>query len=76
VLAKRVLQAHVALRLGLEAAADWPGGFMQEIDAMRDRCSGRGKQTLQRCVGTIEFWSSRLQECSGGTARLRPAKLL
>jgi hypothetical protein len=74
VLAKRVPQAHAALRLALEAVADWPGGFMREIDAMRDRWSGRGKQTLHRCVGAIEFWSSRPQECSGGDCKIRPSQ--
>lgn len=62
-------EAHVALRLGLEAVATaWPESFLQEIDAMRDRWGGNTRITLFRCVGAIEFWLSHLQEGSHGTA--------
>ena len=61
-------EAHVALRLGLEAVADWPVTFMREIDAMRDRRGGNANLTLLRCVGNIEYWLSHLQKGSRGLA--------
>jgi hypothetical protein len=61
-------EAHVALRLGLEAVVDWPVAFMREIDAMRDRRGGNANLTLLRCVGNIEYWLSHLQKGSRGLA--------
>jgi hypothetical protein len=61
-------EAHVALRLGLEAVQDWPGGLEREIDNMRERWGGSSMKSLFRCAGAIEFWLGRLQEGSDGTA--------
>jgi hypothetical protein len=61
-------EAHVALRLGLEAVEDWPEGFHREIDNMRERWGGDARMSLFRCVGAVEFWVDRLQEGSQGAA--------
>ncbi len=61
-------EAHIALRLGLEAVQDWPDGLEREIDNMRERWGGDGAKSLFRCAGAIEFWLSRLQPGSCGTA--------